>query len=62
VKLAVAVVRRWNQERPTLPKEQQDLALAGLQSAPTISEIADNRKSEDPLVKPGRSRHIVYIE
>ncbi len=31
---------------------KQHLAVAGLHSAATVSEIADNAKSEDPLVKP----------
>src|SRR5579859_3101911 len=51
MKLAVAIVRRWGQARTTFLKQQQHLAIAGLHGAAALSEIADNRKPKNPLVK-----------
>src|SRR5581483_8155433 len=62
MQLSVAMVRRLCQARTILFKQQQNLALAGLQGAAPFSEVIDDIKPEDPLIKSRRSRYIGYIE
>ena len=52
MKLAIAVVRRFDLARAALLEQQQDLAIAGLHTAAALSEFTDNAEPENSLVEP----------
>jgi len=62
MKLAVAVVRRLDRARTALLEQQQDLAVACFHCAAALSEIADDAKTEDLIVKLSGKDHIIDVQ